>query len=128
MRFDVSRDLAVPPATAWRILTDTRTWSTWGPTVTEVIASDTTLTATTTGQVRSLVGPWVPFRVTSFEPGHRWAWHVAGIPATGHRVEPTLGGCRVVFEVPIAVAAYAAVCQVALRRVARLAEGPPSGQ
>jgi hypothetical protein len=128
VRFDVSRGLAVPPAVAWRILTDTRTWPTWGPTVTEVIASDTTLTATTTGQVRSLVGPWVPFRVSAFDPGHRWAWHVAGIPATGHRVEPTSAGCRVVFEVPVPVAAYAAVCHVALRRIARLAEHPPSGQ
>jgi hypothetical protein len=128
VRFDVSRDLAVPPAVAWRILTDTRTWPTWGPTVTEVVASDTTLTATTTGQIRPLVGPWLPFRVTAFEPGHRWSWRVAGIPATGHRVEATSDGCRVVFEVPVPVAAYAAVCQVALRRIARLAEDPPSGQ
>jgi hypothetical protein len=125
---DVARDLTVPPAAAWRLLTDTRTWPDWGPTVAEVVASDVVLTATTTGQVRPIVGPWLPFRVTHFDPGHRWVWRVAGVPATGHRVEPIAGGCRVVFEVPIPAVAYATVCRIALGRIARLAEGPGGGQ
>lgn len=127
MHIDVARDLAVPPAAAWGVLTDTRTWPTWGPTVAEVVASDVVLTASTTGQVRPVLGPWLPFRVTSFEPGHRWSWRVAGVPATGHRVEPTEGGCRVVFEVPVPTVAYAAVCRVALGRIARLLEGSGDG-
>jgi hypothetical protein len=118
---DVSRTMRVPPGVAWQLLTDTRRWPDWGPTVAEVVASDPVLTATTTGQVRPLVGPWLPFRVTAFDPGHRWAWRVAGVPATGHRVEPTATGCRVVFEVPTPVAAYAAVCRLALGRIERLA-------
>jgi hypothetical protein len=125
---DVARDLAAPPAAAWQVLTDTRTWPDWGPTIAEVVASDLVLTPTTTGQVRPPLGPWLPFRVTHFDPGHRWVWRVAGIPATGHRVEPIPGGCRVVFEVPLPVAAYAAVCRIALGRIARLVEDGADGQ
>ena len=65
-------------------------------------------------------GVWVPFRVTAFERGRRWAWSVAGVPATTHLVEPIAGGCRVTFGVPVLAAAYAPVCAVALRRIERL--------
>ena len=42
------------------------------------------------------------FRVTEFVAGQRWNGEVAGIPATGHRVEPHgPDRCRVVFEVPL---------------------------
>jgi hypothetical protein len=122
VRFDVSRDLAVPPARAWRVLTDTTTWSAWGPSIADVVASDRVLTATTTGRVRPRFGPWLPFRVTHLDPGSRWVWRVAGVPATGHRVEPTPTGCRIVFEVPYPAAAYAVVCEVALGRLAQLLE------
>jgi hypothetical protein len=66
--------------------------------------------------------------VTHFDPGHRWVWRVAGIPATGHRVEPVAAGCRVVFEVPLPALGYAAVCRIALGRIARLVEDGRGGQ
>jgi len=71
-----------------------------------------------TGRVRTAVGVSLPFVVTDWELGHRWAWRVAGIPATGHRVEP-LGAdsCRAVIEVPLWAGAYAALCWVALGRL-----------
>jgi hypothetical protein len=49
---------------------------------------------------------------------------VAGIPATGHRVEP-LGPerCRVVFEVPLLAAPYLAVCRVAALKIRTILEG-----
>lgn len=132
MRFDVSREFTVPPASAWRVLTDTTTWPRWGPSIADVDASDRVLTATTTGRVRPRFGPWVPFRITHLDPGTRWVWRVAGVPATGHRVEPTSTGCRIVFEVPYPVAVYAVVCRVALGRIARLLEAergePATGQ
>jgi hypothetical protein len=68
----------------------------------------------------------LPFAISTFEPGARWSWRVAGVPATGHRVEPTSDGCRIVFEVPIVAAPYAAVCRVALRRLARLLATEPT--
>jgi uncharacterized protein YndB with AHSA1/START domain len=123
---DVSRDIAAAPAAAWQALTDTRRWPTWGPTIAEVRSDDVIIEAGSTGRVRPRLGPWVPFRITHLDPGTRWTWRVAGIPATGHRVEPTAAGCRVVFEVPLPAAGYALVCHLALRRLARMLEHGPS--
>ncbi len=70
--------------------------------------------------------PWppVPFEVTRVEPGERWDWEVLGLPVTGHRVESLgLEPCRVVFEVPVWAAPYAAVCAVAGQRLRRLVAG-----
>lgn len=120
---DVSRTIEVPAAVAWEVLTDTHVWSTWGPSVAGVDHDGRYLHAGSRGRVRTAVGPTIPFEVSDFEPGRRWAWRVAGVPATGHRVDP-LGDtrCRVVFEIPAVAAAYAAVCWVALRRIEILAE------
>ncbi len=123
---DIGQQLRVAPGAAWAVLTDTRRWPEWGPTVAAVRSSTDVLELGTTGHVRPVVGPWVPFRVTHLDPGSRWTWRVAGIPATGHRVEPTAAGCRVVFEVPIVAGAYAPVCRVALARIARLLTSPDS--
>lgn len=121
---DVARDLIAEPADAWRMLSDTRSWSAWGPSVTAVDATPPVITPGARGRVRLPGGLWVPFEITDLVPGERWAWRVAGIPATGHRVEPRPGGCRIVFEVPVLAAPYAAVCRVALRRLERLLARP----
>jgi hypothetical protein len=48
---------------------------------------------------------------------------VAGIPATGHRVEALgPGRCRVVFEVPLLAAPYLAVCRLAAHRIRTILE------
>ena len=119
---DVAREVPAAPAAAWRLLTDLDAWPRWGPTVTaaELTGGGRRLTGGTRGRVRTPVGLWLPFAVTAFEPGYRWVWRVAGVPATGHRVEPHAGGCRVVFEVPVLAAAYAPVCHRALDRIAAL--------
>ena len=124
---DVARDLDAPPAAAWGVLVDTRSWPAWGPSVREVRCDPPVLrVAGQRGSLRGPVGPWVPFTITELEPGHRWSWRVAGVGATGHRVEPTATGCRVVFEVPRLAAPYALVCRLALARIAELVEDPPS--
>jgi hypothetical protein len=121
---DVARNVPVAPAAAWAVLTDTSRWPDWGPTVTDVRSSTVVIELGTTGSIRPLAGPWVPFRITRLDPGSRWTWRVAGVSATGHRVEPTSTGCRVVFEVPLVAAAYAPVCHLALRRIERLLAAP----
>jgi uncharacterized protein YndB with AHSA1/START domain len=130
---DIARVIAAPPDAAWDLLTDTTRWTAWGPSIAEVRSSTSVVELGTTGRIRPLLGPWVPFRVTSVDPGRRWAWRVAGLPATGHRVEPvttsrsaTGDRCRVVFEVPVLAAPYAAVCALALRRIERLLLAPPA--
>jgi hypothetical protein len=63
------------------------------------------------------LGFGVPFVVTEFEPGRHWAWKVAGIPATSHRVEPVGRHTRVSIGVPWWATGYLAVCSIALRRI-----------
>jgi hypothetical protein len=125
----VDRFVPAAPEVVWDLLVDTSRWPEWGPSVTAVELDDapatpatgTRITAGSTGRVRTAVGVWVPFRITGFNDGRRWSWNVAGIPATSHTVEPAPGGCRVGFGIPLLVAPYALVCQVALARIERLA-------
>ncbi len=125
-RLDVAATFDAPVAAAWRLLTDTRAWPQWGPTVTAVDTEPPVIGPDSTGRLRTPVGLWLPFAITSFESGSRWTWRVAGIPATGHRVEATGRGCRIVFEVPLLTAPYATVCRSALRRLGDLLAGETS--
>lgn len=123
----ISRTIAAPPDVAWRLLTDLDAWAQWGPSVAGAsidAGSNSTgeLRLGTRGTVQTVAGVSLPFEVTHFEDGRRWAWNVAGVPATDHRVEPTTsGGCTVTFGVPWWAPAYLAVCAIALRRIERLA-------
>jgi hypothetical protein len=75
------------------------------------------------GRVQTATGLWLPFEITHWEPERAWTWRVAGVPATGHRVEP-LGPqrCRVSFLIPRWAPFYRPVCRSALRRIAALAK------
>jgi hypothetical protein len=119
-RIEVSRELPVPADRAWSLLTDTDRWPEWGPSVRAVECADRHIRVGSTGTVETVLGIGVPFEITACEP-YRWAWRVARIPATGHRVEP-LGEdrCRVVFEVPLPAAGYVPVCRRALDRIAHV--------
>ncbi|WP_144798895.1 hypothetical protein [Halorubrum depositum] len=119
----VGRDVAVAPSIAAEALRDTRAWPDWGPAIDAVESDDRYVTRGTTGRVL-VGGAWLPFRVTACN-GRRWEWRVAGIPATGHRVDSYAGESdrsRVVVEVPIVAAWYVPVCRRALDRFAVLVE------
>ncbi|RNL57450.1 SRPBCC family protein [Arthrobacter oryzae] len=120
MTFSVSRHFGVPAEQAWAVLADVGYWPVWGPSVRSAVLSAASLGPDSSGTVGTALGLRLPFRVTSFEPGRYWAWSVAGVAATGHRVTPEAGGCRVTFTVPWWAPAYLAVCCLALRRLARL--------
>lgn len=77
----------------------------------------TELSAGALGTVWPAIGVPMSFAVNDFQPGRRWSWTVAGVPATGHEVIPAEGGCRVRFEVPWWAVAYLPVCAVALARI-----------
>ena len=117
----VRREVPVHPAVVWDLLVDTARWADWGPSVRSIETPDRRLGAHTAGRIRTTLGPWLPFRVTDYEEGRRWAWSVAGVPATTHIVEPTADGCRVTFGVPALAAVYSPVCAIALRRIEQLA-------
>lgn len=121
-RLEVARLVDADAATVWEVLTDTRQWSRWGPSVGAVECPTDFIDARTSGRVR-VAGVWIPFDIDDYDPNHyRWTWRVAKIPATGHRVDTlSAGRCRVVFELPPLAGGYALVCERALRRIERLA-------
>jgi hypothetical protein len=124
-RLEVDRTIAAAPERAWEVLITPARWPEWGPSVRGVDCEADRIAAGTTGRVQVPGGLWIPFEITGFRDlresrGGRWAWRVAKIPATGHRVESTGEGCRVVFEIPLAAAGYAVVCSRALDRIETL--------
>jgi hypothetical protein len=119
----VSREIACPPEEAWRLLTHVADWPAWGPTVSGGSVPGGVIGPGARGTVRTSVGVSLPFEITAFEDGRSWAWSVAGVPATRHRVTPSATGCVVSFEVPWWAPGYLVVCAVALRRIERLTTG-----
>lgn len=111
-----------PAAAVWRLLTDVAHWPAWGPSVRRASIDGGRMRGGATGSVTTVGGLTLRFEITSFVDGVSWAWDVAGIGATDHRVEP-LGDrhCRAGFGVPWAVAPYAVICHAALRRLEALA-------
>ena len=121
---EVDATLDVPAALAWRLLTDTHVWPKWGPSVRAVDAPARFISAGMHGRVQTTPGLWLPFEITDWEEGRAWAWRVAGIPATGHRVTPvTESSCRIAFTIPRSAPFYVPVCRIALRRIASLSAG-----
>ena len=120
---ETSVEILAPASAAWKLLTDTSRWPQWGPSISRVESAEQYIGPGSTGRVQTIIGVWLPFRVTEFVAGQRWYWEVAGIPATGHRVE-SLGfdRCRVVFEVSLLAAPYLAVCRLALQRIRSILE------
>lgn len=118
----VHRTISASPEAAWQLLVDLDAWPKWGPSISgaelDPLYSELALGATGVVQTSLLVR--VPFLITEFQPGRFWAWKVAGIPATSHRVDPTEGGARVTFSAPWWASAYLTVCALALHRIEKL--------
>jgi hypothetical protein len=112
-----------PATAAWELLIDTRRWPEWGPSVARVDCDDRCIGMGTVGRVQTAFGLWLSFQITQFIDGQYWHWKVAGLPATGHRVEsigPSL--CKVVFEVPVLAAPYLIICRLAAQRIKSILE------
>lgn len=112
------RPIAVEPAVVWDVLTDPARWGDWGPTVRGGRLDPPGRFETgATGTVRTALGVALRFRLREVDPGRRWSWRVAGIPATVHAVEAIDGGCRAGMGVPAPAAPYLPVCAIGLRRI-----------
>ncbi len=120
-RVEVSRSIEAPAALLWKLMARTRYWTEWGPTVTAVEGPET-IGAGAVGRVRTPIGLWLDFEITDFEEGHHWAWRVARLSATTHRIRPDgKGGSIVTFSAPWWAAPYASVLWLGLRRLDELA-------
>lgn len=116
--YRTSRVVDAPASELWNLLVDLDRWPEWGPSVRSAMLRDERLEHGATGTVTTVAGLTLPFEITAFEPGERWAWNVGGVPATDHTVTAiTPNQCEVGFGVPIVAAPYVVVCQRALRRL-----------
>lgn len=115
---DVTRRIDAPADVVWEQLAHTRHWPGWGPTVRTVDPADVEVVPGLTGTVTTPVGVRLPFAVTEVDPGRRWHWRVAGVPATDHLVTPDGDGCVATIRIPAWAPFYAPVCALALRRLA----------
>ena len=117
----VGTQVDAPVSRVWRLMTDTQTWTHWGPSLKEVDSPERFIRTGLTGRIRTPFGIWVPFTIDTFEPEHYWGWRVGGVAATGHRVDQRgPDQCRLTFTVPVWAAGYTVVCRVALNRIKRL--------
>jgi hypothetical protein len=117
----VYRDIDAPADAVWELLTNPDRWPAWGPTVRHAELFGHNFEAGGTGVVTTVLGLRLPFEITT-QDGERWAWKVAGVPATDHTVQAlTPDRCRVGFGVPWPAAPYLAICRVALRRLESMA-------
>ncbi len=116
-RIEVAREIQAPADRAWSLLIDTDRWPEWGPSVRSVETAGREISVGSSGTIETALGIEAPFEIVSCEP-YRWTWRVAGIPATGHRIEERgPDRCQVVFEVPLLAAGYVPVCRRALSRI-----------
>lgn len=106
---------------AWWLLTDVEQWPRWGPTV-NAASFDGPFVDGTPGTVTTLAGVRLPVVLEDVVARERWAWRVAGVPATSHHVTPvTGGGTLVTIGVPAWAVPYLVVCRIGLRRLRAIA-------
>ena len=119
-RISIGKLYPVSSSIVWEIITDTKQWPHWGPTVKNVQLSERHIRIGSRGRVLTSLGVWLPFVIDEYEQARFWSWKVANIKATGHRVQVTeTGDTQLWFDMPIIAAPYVVVCQMALGRSAR---------
>jgi len=118
----VSKKIDAPLERVWEILTDTRQWPAWGPSVLHVDSPQRYICFGLQGRLKTAVGIWVSFEITNCEASVFWDWKVAGFAATGHRLNKlNENSCELIFELPFTAFPYALICRQAANRIARLA-------
>ena len=119
-RFRVRRTISEPSHKVWEILTNTKYWPIWGPSIQSVAPSDTKIILGTQGSVKTILGFHVTFVITKFKEQNVWDWDTCGLPVTGHTIRPINSQCtEVIFDLPVLLAPYALFCWIALRKINR---------
>jgi len=119
----VAKKIDAPADIVWRILIDSARWPQWGPSVVQVDYYPRWIEAGAIGRIKTVLGFWLPFEVTVFEPREYWHWNVAGVPATGHRIKAlSESQSQLSFEFPSLAFPYGVVCKKALENIDLLAK------
>jgi len=117
----VGKTIHAPAEAVWQTLIDTRLWPVWGPSIVAVECPQRWISEGVEGRVKTALHLWVPFRISCFSEPLYWHWHVAGIPATGHRVRPLgVASCELIFEIPYNAFFYRPICRRALNNISRI--------
>lgn len=120
-RWTVHRDIMAAPEAVWALLTDLGAWPRWGPTVRGASIDGGRVVEGARGTVTTAAGLPLPFVITDVDPGRRWSWAVAGVPATSHGVDPAERGCTAWMSAPLWAPAYLPVLGIALARIDAMA-------
>ena len=80
LTLDVGTLIDAPVSRVWRLMTDTQTWTRWGPSLKEVDSPERFIRAGLTGRIRTPFGIWAPFTIEAFEPEQYWDWWWAAWP------------------------------------------------
>ncbi|QIK74342.1 SRPBCC family protein [Nocardioides piscis] len=116
---------AAGPATTqqvWERFTRTDLWPTWAPQLRRVTCPDSVITAGSRGTAHGPALLRIPFEVLVVDRDElRWVWRV-GRPlgvTMEHGVDKVPEGARAWVDLPIALAPYAPLAHLALRRLVR---------
>lgn len=120
MRRTLTTSGAATTEQVWQRYVTPELWPTWAPHIRRVTCADERVRAGSSGVVHGPAGLRVPFEVLVVdEVERRWSWRVGrpiGI-TMDHGVDDDPEGARAWVGLPLALAAYAPVARLALRRL-----------
>jgi len=121
-RISVCKVISASPEAVWDILTDTRLWPAWGPSLLNVDCNDRYIKLDSKGRVKTLFLFWLPFTVTKFRHMHFWTWNIGPVKATGHTLtRKNEMFCELCFDMAWWAAIYISVCWLALVKIDKIA-------
>lgn len=111
------------PDEVWKRYVTPDLWPTWAPQLRRVTCPDDTIAPGSTGVAHGLGPVRVPFAVLTVDDAARtWSWRVGrpiGITMAHGVDRGSQGGSSAWVEIPLALAAYAPIARLALRRLVR---------
>ena len=120
-RISICKQIDASPAVVWDVLTDTRLWPTWGPSILAVECSDRFIGRSSRGRIKTLLLFWLPFSIIEFRPMDYWNWRVGPLTATGHKLNQAGdNSCNLCFEMSRWAVFYLPVCWLALLNINKI--------
>jgi len=121
-RISVCRDIAAAPEVVWDILTDTRLWPVWGPSLLDVDCKNRYIATGSRGKVKTLFFFWLPFTITTCRRMEFWTWNIGFVEATGHKlIRKSDTSCALCFDMAWWGAVYIPICWLALLKIDKMA-------